>query len=80
VTLYNYKAWFHLSGRVNTKNTRLWCAENSLAVVESRYTWPKCMFVWQFQEGLSLAQYFFFTETIDSERYCSQVFSHLLAL
>ena len=59
VSLYNYKAWFHLSGRVNTKNTRLWCTENSLAVVESRYTWPKFTFVWRFQEGISLAQYFF---------------------
>jgi hypothetical protein len=35
VTFFTDAAWFHLSGYVNTQNTRLWSSENPHAVLEN---------------------------------------------
>jgi hypothetical protein len=50
-TWFSDEAWFHLSGYVNSQNTRLWGTENPHAMFEEplyfQHFWPlSAMFLW----------------------------------
>jgi len=53
VTFFTDEAWFHLSGYVNTQNTRLCLSENPHALHEKNLAWPE---TWSMGFDIQMAQ------------------------
>jgi hypothetical protein len=72
VTFFTDEAWFHLSGYVNTKNTRLWSSENPCAVHEKPFHDQK-RGLWVAISRRRIVGPLFFQETVNSKPYCSML-------
>jgi hypothetical protein len=72
VTSFTDEAWFHLSGYVNTQNTRLWSFENPYAVHEKPLHDQKlgvCVAI----SRQRIVGPLFSEETVNSKRHCSML-------
>jgi len=70
VTFFTDEDWFHLSGYVNTQNTRLWLSENPHALHEKPLHDQK-LGVWVAISRRRIVGSLFFKETVNSKHYCS---------
>lgn len=75
VTFYTDEAWFHLGGYVNSQNTRLWSENNPRAIHEHSLHEAK-IGVWVAVSRARIVGPIFFTNTVNSERYCSGILSN----
>jgi hypothetical protein len=76
VTFFTNEAWFHLSGYVNTQNTRLWTSENPHAVHETPFH-DQNIGVWVAISTRHIVGPLLFEETVNSERYCSVLYDFI---
>jgi hypothetical protein len=72
ITFFADEAWFHLSGYVNTQNSRLWSSENPYAVHEKPLHGQK-LGVWVVISRGRIVGPLFFEEIVNSKRYCSML-------
>jgi hypothetical protein len=72
VTFFTDEAWFHLSGYVNTQNTRLCSSQNPYAAHEKTLHDQK-LEVWVAISRWHIVGPLVFEETVNSERYCSML-------
>ena len=63
------EAWFHLSGYMNSQNTRCWLSENPHQYVETSLH-PQKIGVWAAMSGERI-HFSFFEGRVDSDKYCS---------
>jgi hypothetical protein len=71
-TFFTDEVWFHLSGYVNTQNTRLWSSENRYAVHETPLHDQKLRVSVAISRRRIVGP-LFFEETMNSKRYCSML-------
>jgi hypothetical protein len=76
VTFFTDEAWFHLSGYINTQNTRLCSSENPHAVHEKPLHDQKLL-VWVAVSRWCIVVPIFFEETVHSKRYCSKLYDFI---
>lgn len=72
MTFFTDEAWFHLSGYVNSQNSRYWCSENPHISHEKPLHDVK-VGVWCAVSAKKIIGPIFFNETINSERYIQQI-------
>ena len=77
-TFYSDEAWFHLSGYVNSQNSRYWASENPHQYHETPLHSQK-IGVWCAMSRRRIIGPLFFTETINSERYLDLIIDPFLA-
>lgn len=71
-TFYTDEAWFHLSGQINSQNTRVWSSENPHAVKETELH-PEKIGVWCAVSRSRIIGPIFFNTTVTSEVYRSDI-------
>ena len=71
-TFFSDEAWFHLSGYVNSQNSRLWSSDNPHSLHETLLH-DKKVGVWVAISRCRIVGPIFFMNTINSERYCSDI-------
>jgi hypothetical protein len=72
ITFYTEEAWFRLSGFVNSQNSLLWYSENPHALHESPLH-AQMISVWIAISRWRNVGPIFFHQTMNSERYCSEI-------
>ena len=72
VTFFTDEAWFHLSGYINSQNSRLWSSDNPHSLHETPLH-DKKVGVWVAISRRRMVGPTFFMNTINSERYCSDI-------
>lgn len=71
-TFFTDEAWFHLSGYMNSQNSRLWSTANPLCIHEEPLHSVK-IGVWIAISRRRIVGPIFFNETINAQRYCTQI-------
>lgn len=77
ITFYSDEAWFHLSGYVNSQNSRLWSAVNPFEIHEQPLHSLK-VGVWIAMSRRRIIGSIFFDGTINSERYIDIILSNFV--
>ena len=72
VTFFTNEAWFHLSGHVNSQNSRLWSSDNPHSLHETPLH-DKKVGVWFAISKRRIIGPIFFMNTINSKRYCLDI-------
>ena len=72
VTFFTDEAYFHLSGYVNSQNSRVWCAHNPHACHESLLH-DKNIGVWVAMSRRRIVGPIFSSETLNSQWYCGKL-------
>jgi hypothetical protein len=72
VTFFTDKAYFHLSGYINSQNSCVWCAHNPQALHESLLHDEK-IGVWVGMSRRCIVGPIFFLEALNSQRYCDNI-------
>ena len=72
ITFFTDEAWFHLSGYVNTQNSRHWAVENPHVIHEGQRNEQK-VGVWCAISASRIVGPIFYEGTINSERYIAQI-------
>ena len=72
VIFFTDEAWFYLSGYFNLKNSRLWSSDNPHSLHETPLQ-DKKVGVWVAISRRRIVGSIFFVNTINSERYCSNI-------
>lgn len=79
VTFFTDEAWFHLSGYINSQNSRLWSSTNPHALHETPL-YDQKVGVWAAVSRRRIVGPIFFDSTINSERYCSILYEFIQLL
>jgi len=72
VTFFTDKAYFHLSGFINSQNSCVWCAHNPHAFHETLLHDEK-IDVWVGLSRRCIVWPIFFSETLNSQQYCDSI-------
>jgi hypothetical protein len=72
VTFFTDEAYFHLLGYINSQNSGVWCAHNPHAFHESPLHDEK-MGVWVGVSRRRIVGPIFFSESLNSQRYCDNI-------
>ncbi len=67
-----FKVWVHLDGYINSQNYRLWCCENTHALVESGLH-PLKIGIWGGISRRKIIGPIFFEQSINAEWYQSTI-------
>ena len=71
--LFSYEATFHLSGKVNRHNVRIWGTENPRVIVEHVRDSPKCNVFCALSNNKLYGPFFFAEATVNCHSYLSML-------
>ena len=72
ITVFMDEAYFHLSGYINSQNSRVWCAHN-LHVFHESLLHDEKIGVWVGMSCRRIVGPIFFLETLNFQRYCDNI-------